>query len=46
MFVVVFGNPFSGMTIYGPFADFDSADDYAQGQSDCEWQIINLLKVK
>lgn len=42
-YIVVTGNPFSGLTLYGPFASFDAADEWAQTNcNDTEWTIVEV----
>lgn len=40
--VVVSGNPFDGMTISGPFGDFDDASEWAERNTDESWWTVNL----
>ena len=47
MHVVVVGDPFDGMSIYGPFPTGDEANDWAQcnGKTDLEdvdWWVVRL----
>lgn len=44
MYVVAIGSPFNGMTLVGPFSDYDDALDYMDDQpADC-W-IVSLIEV-
>jgi len=47
MTVIALGNPFDGMTIYGPFYDAELAVEYAEGnfQSD-DWWIMDVEPVE
>lgn len=40
-YVVSVGNPYDGITLYGPFQDHDDADHFA-GSVDTDWHIIEL----
>jgi hypothetical protein len=47
MYVVVVGNPFDGMTIYGPFDGPTEADEWTQGNAKTDldgvdWWIMPL----
>jgi hypothetical protein len=42
--VVVFGNPFDGLTLYGPFEEGDDAVRFAEDNAhESDWWIIDLL---
>lgn len=41
MHIVMVGNPFDGMTAYGPFETSEDADDFAASLDDYFW-IIEL----
>lgn len=43
MFVVVFGNPFDGMSVHGPFQDSEDANRYAE-DADCDWWLMDLTQ--
>lgn len=45
--IVITGNPVDGFTYHGPFADFDAASDWTEGESaaDCDWWIAPLEAV-
>jgi hypothetical protein len=41
--VVCQGDPFNGLTLYGPFSDYDSALNWAEDNGeDTEWWIVRL----
>ena len=47
MHVVVVGNPFDGMTIYGPFATGDEANEWANSNDktdldNVDWWVLRL----
>ena len=45
MTVIVMGNPFDGLTIHGPFEDFDAANDWVEEQGlDDDWWAVELVK--
>lgn len=45
MFVVIAGNPFDRMDIYGPFDDGNEAGDWAESELKREtWWIIEVKK--
>lgn len=44
MIVIAFGNPFDGMTVVGPFEDYEEANRYAElHAADYEdWHVITV----
>jgi hypothetical protein len=44
MCVVASGNAFDGMTLYGPFDDYETAALYAEKHADDSWWIVRLEK--
>lgn len=42
MFIVVYGNPFDGMTAAGPFNDGEDAAQWAEVNADESWWIVPL----
>lgn len=43
MFVLVTGNPFDGMQVFGPIATEDEAEELAREFSDTDWWIVPLV---
>lgn len=47
MIVVGASNPFDGITLYGPFEDFDEANDWAEHNiTDMDWWSVKVEPVK
>ena len=45
--VVAFGNPFDGVTLYGPFPTWDDAADFGEAESDqSDWFVVSLESPK
>lgn len=42
MHVVVSGNPFDGMTVWGPFKTGEDATLWADAEIDSDWWIVPL----
>jgi hypothetical protein len=42
VFMVMEGNPFDGLTFYGPFIDQDEADEYADLMSLEDWKVCPM----
>jgi hypothetical protein len=45
MTVVAVGNPFDGITLFGPFQDETEALEWAEGTSG-DWHIVHLEEVE
>ena len=41
--IVVVGNPVTGLSFIGPFDDEESAGDYADGYCSDNWQVAEVL---
>lgn len=41
MWVIVYGNPFDGLNLFGPFTDHDEAVEFAEAEFE-EWHVVAL----
>ena len=46
MYVIAVGNPFDGVVLYGPYADYEAAEKASERLEDCEWWILKLKDPK
>lgn len=45
MYIVVFGNAFNGMTVFGPFQTSEEARTYAESHADGDdWNVVPVYK--
>jgi len=46
MYAVAIGEPFDGISFWGPFEDFDEAEHWAAFNASLSWWIVDLLNPK
>ena len=44
LFIVALGNSFDGISLYGTFKDFESAEEWAE-QTGEEWNIVPVQNI-
>lgn len=42
IYIVLSGNIFEGFELFGPFASFDDACEWAEGSRELEWYVATL----
>lgn len=45
-YTVAYGNPFDGLTFYGVFDDFDTAEEYAAAHGDLNYWLVELQEIE
>jgi len=43
MYAVAIGEPFDGISFWGPFQEFEEAEHWADRNASLTWWVINLL---
>jgi len=47
LYVLIVGNPFDGLRIYGPWTDANLAQEYAdQNHDDADWWVMQVVSVE
>jgi hypothetical protein len=45
MYAVAVGNPFDGVTLFGPFYNSEEADEWGESVQD-DWWVVEILTIE